>query len=257
MSGRPDLAVYLVTGGVPAGRSLDAVVAAAVESGVGVVQLRDKAATTSTLARTAERLLHLLAPSGVPLVIDDDVAAARLSGAAGVHLGVDDADPRDARDRLGDDALVGWSVESTAQLEDAGDVLAACSYVAASPVWSTRTKTDTAPALGLDGVAAVAARLSGRLPLIAIGGIDATRAEQVVAAGADGVAVVSMVCSADDPAAAVRLLRTAVARGLARRDARAGAADGPDGRPGNGRSGNGRSGRRLVRQPAPARGVVA
>jgi thiamine-phosphate pyrophosphorylase len=124
-----------------------------------------------------------------------------------------------ARSILGPEAIVGWSINDLAQLADRGQ-LDACDYVAASPVWSTPTKADAGRPLGLDGVRELAALLHGALPLVAIGGIHAGNAEDVIAAGADGVAVVSAICNARDPAAAALELRTAVDRALACRRVR-------------------------------------
>ncbi len=147
----------------------------------------------------------------MPVIVDDDVEAA--CTAAGVHLGARDVAPAVARSTLGPGAIIGWSIGELAQLDD-DEQLAACDYVAASPVWSTPTKPDAGPPLGLAGVRALAEGLQGRLPLVAIGGIDARNAGDVIAAGADGVAVVSAICSADDPAAAAHALRAAVDRAL-------------------------------------------
>ncbi|MDO9379749.1 MAG: thiamine phosphate synthase [Nocardioidaceae bacterium] len=210
---RPDLRLYLVTGPVPEGRDLVEVVAAAVAGGVTTVQLRDKTATTDERVATARALLEVLDPAGVPLVVNDDVEAAAIVG-AGVHVGTSDAAAAHARDRLGSGALVGWSVEHAGQLDDAAEVDSA-SYLAASPVWSTPSKTDTAPPLGLDGVAAL--RSGTTLPVVGIGGIDASNAAAVVRAGADGVAVISAICAADDPERAARGLLAAVDEALAGR----------------------------------------
>ncbi|MFY0406101.1 thiamine phosphate synthase [Solicola sp. PLA-1-18] len=211
---RPDLRLYLVTGPVPRGRDLVEVVAAAVAGGVTTVQLRDKTATTDVRVATARRLLAVLEPAGVPLVVNDDVDAAAAVG-AGVHVGTSDAAAAASRSRLGADALVGWSVEGLRQLDATAEV-AAASYLAASPVWSTPSKTDTATPLGLAGVTAL--REHTHLPVVGIGGIDATNAGDVVRAGADGVAVISAICAADDPEAAARGLRAVVDEALAARE---------------------------------------
>ncbi len=205
----PDLRVYLVTGPVGPGRCLTEVVQQAVAGGVTCVQLRDKTADRAGLVATARGLLDVLAPYGVPLLIDDDPWAARDAGANGVHIGPHDVSPSTAREVVGPGALVGWSVDDVAQL-DAPAELAACDYLAVSPVWSTPSKRDTAPALGPDGVRAVRARASAWLPVIGIGGIDAANAGAVIEAGAAGVAVISALCSAADPRAAAADLLAAV-----------------------------------------------
>lgn len=207
--GDPDLRLYVVTD--PALTPADVLVErclAAVDGGATLVQLRDKLAAPAALTAMARELVAALRPTGVPLIVNDDVEVALAAGAAGVHVGVGDLPPGRAREILGPDAIVGWSVEDVRQLDDVATV-AACSYIAASPVWTTPTKTDTAPALGLAGVTALRARTD--LPIVGIGGIGTPdRAADVVRAGADGVAVVSAVFGAADVRAAARVLRTAV-----------------------------------------------
>jgi thiamine-phosphate pyrophosphorylase len=139
----------------------------------------------------------------VPLIVNDRIEVAVAAGAAGVHLGQTDSSPALARARLGPHAIVGVSIEEVGEIAavDPGIV----DYVAASPVFATTTKHDVKPPLGLGGLRAVRART--HLPLVGIGGIDARNAEEVVAAGADGIAVVSALMGADDPEAAARELR--------------------------------------------------
>ncbi|MDQ3627588.1 MAG: thiamine phosphate synthase [Actinomycetota bacterium] len=204
-----DLRVYLVTGPVGTGGSCSAVVEQAVAGGVTCVQLRDKGADRAGLVTTARTLLEVLSPYGVPLLVDDDPWASRDAGAMGVHVGTGDLPPSRARQVVGPGSLVGWSIEHVAQL-DARSELAACDYLAVSPVWSTPSKHDTAPALGLDGVRAVRAAAPARLPVIGIGGIDASNAGDVIRAGAAGVAVISAVWSAADPRTAAAGLLAAV-----------------------------------------------
>jgi thiamine-phosphate pyrophosphorylase len=206
-----DLRLYLVTDPwLLRDRSLVGVVAAAVEGGVTCVQLRDKIASDDELIRQAKELKELLELEGVPLIVNDRLGVAQRAGASGIHVGVHDVSPQEAREALGPDAVVGWSVETPEQLTDEGSVQA-CSYVAASPVWVTGTKTDTAAPLGVAGISRL--RALTELPLVAIGGIDAPRARDVMVAGADGIAVVSAILAAPDPLLAARTLRTAVDAG--------------------------------------------
>ncbi|MET0930845.1 MAG: thiamine phosphate synthase [Aeromicrobium sp.] len=198
-----DLRVYLVTD--PSYDDLESVVAAAVSGGVTCVQVRDKGPDADRVG-TVRRLRTML-PAHVVLIANDDVDAAREGH--GLHVGLGDIDPRSARALLGPEAVIGWSINQLSQLNDVAQ-LAACDYVAASPVWATPTKTDTGIPFGLDGVHRIAERLGGRLPLVAIGGIDQANAAQVIEAGADGVAVVSAICGADDPRAAAVELRAVV-----------------------------------------------
>lgn len=212
-----DLRLYLVTD--PTFPDLVAVTAAAVAGGVTCVQVRDKACGTSELTRQARELRAVLPPN-VAVVVNDDLDAARVVD--GIHVGVDDLPPALARAELGPDAIVGWSINDVAQLDDLTS-LAACDYVAASPVWATPTKPDASTPFGIDGVRQLAQRLrqhpapGSRVPLVAIGGITHTTAGEVVAAGADGIAVVSAIGAAPDPRAAARALRAEIDTALALR----------------------------------------
>lgn len=206
-----DPRLYLVTDGLAAaGRRIEDVVEAAVRGGVTAVQLRDKGADDAALAETARRLKDRLAPAGVPLIINDRVEAARRAGAAGVHLGQSDGSPEEARRLLGPLAVIGLSVETPSQaLAAAGlDI----DYLGVSPVFATPTKPSAGPAWGLDGLRALRAETD--LPLVAIGGINAGNAASVLAAGADGLAVVSAIMGAADPEEAARLLRRIVEASL-------------------------------------------
>lgn len=197
------LRLHLVTDSALCGaRGILAVVEAAVRGGVTCVQLREKSLATRAFVERARALKAWLAPLGVPLLINDRVDVALACGADGVHVGQSDMAPEDVR-RLMPGGLIGLSVESLAQL--AAAERAPVDYYGISPVFATRSKHDAAPALGLDGLRAI--RAGTRRPLVAIGGIDAGNAAQVMAAGADGLAVVSALCSSANPEAAARALR--------------------------------------------------
>lgn len=201
---RFDPRLYLVTDrGRTRGRPIEALVQAAVRGGVTAVQLREKECSPEEFLSLARRLKSGLDPAGIPLIINDSVEIAARVGAAGVHLGQGDVPPAEARRRLGADAVIGLSVETVEQAEAARpeDV----DYLGVSPVFLTPTKPAAAAAWGLRGLARLRART--RLPLVAIGGLDSSNAESVLAAGADGLAVVSAICSASDPEAASRELR--------------------------------------------------
>lgn len=133
--------------------------------------------------------------------MNDRVDLAKLSGAAGVHVGQDDLPVSAARALLGADAIVGYSTHSVAQLEHG--LAMPVSYIAVGPVFGTRTKETGYEAVGLDLVRAAAARC-GRVPVVAIGGITLDTAPAVIAAGAACVAVISDLAAAESPAARVR-----------------------------------------------------
>jgi len=203
------LRLHLVTDSALCGaRGMLAVVEAAVRGGVTCVQLREKSLDTRAFVERARALKAWLLPLGVPLLINDRVDVALACGADGVHVGQSDMAPEDVR-RLMPGGLIGLSVESLAQLDAAER--APVDYYGISPVFATRSKHDAAPALGLDGLRAI--RAGTRRPLVAIGGIDAGNAAQVMAAGADGLAVVSALCSSADPEATARDLRAHMSPG--------------------------------------------
>jgi thiamine-phosphate pyrophosphorylase len=213
----PDVRLYVVTDPdlVPAASLVEACLGA-VNGGATLVQLRDKYVSDEELLAQAIGLRDALVPHGVLLVVNDRVEVARQAG-VGVHVGIHDMRPAQARAILGRSAIIGWSIEDEAQLADTEQV-AACTYLAASPVWSTPTKPDAAPPLGPDGVASI--RMRTDLPLVGIGGItNPNRAAAVIAAGANGVAVVSAVFGSPQPEVAARELRYAVDATLAERSA--------------------------------------
>ena len=199
--GTPEL--HLVTDRPLAlGRDIFDIVGAAVSGGVDLVQLREKECSTREFLELGRAMVKLLQPNGVPLLVNDRVDIALAIGASGVHIGQSDMPYADARRLLGPTAIIGLSIESTAQAlaAEALDV----DYLGLSPVFITPTKHELQNQLGLDGVSAI--RQVSHHRLIAIGGIKQSNARRVCAAGADGVAVVSAICSAADPAAASREL---------------------------------------------------
>ncbi|MFC5523108.1 thiamine phosphate synthase [Polaromonas jejuensis] len=201
----PDvLRLYLVTDrSLMRGRPLAEVVAAAVQGGVSCVQLREKNLGTREFLAQALMLKKLLAPHRVPLVINDRIDIALACGAEGVHLGQGDLPVDAARKLLPPEVFIGWSVES---MDDVAQSAALpLDYLGVSPVFATPTKLDTKTVWGLEGLAVV--RTATRLPLVAIGGIHAGNAREVLRSGADSLAVVSALCAAGDPHAAAAGLR--------------------------------------------------
>lgn len=200
------LRLHLVTDAVQCGeRGLLAVVQSAVRGGVTCVQLREKSLDTRAFVERARALKALLSPLRIPLLVNDRVDVALAAGADGVHVGQSDMAPQDVR-RLMPGALIGLSIESWQQMHEAER--APVDYYGISPVFATSSKADAAPALGLAGLQQLR-RMTAR-PLVAIGGIQAGNVAAVMAAGADGVAVVSALCAADDPAQAAQALLAAM-----------------------------------------------
>jgi thiamine-phosphate pyrophosphorylase len=185
-------------------------VVAAVRGGETLVQLREKALGDAELVEAARALKGLLAPLGVPLIINDRAEVARAAGADGVHLGQDDLDAARAREILGPAGLIGVSAGTPEEAARVDRGLA--DYVGIGAVYATATKSDAGPPIGVAGLATLAAKLQP-LPVVAIGGIGVGEAAEVMTSGApdgiaaDGIAVVSAICSAADPEAAALTLR--------------------------------------------------
>lgn len=191
-----DLSLYLVTdAGLCAGMGLEKTVEAAVQGGITMVQLRDKHASDEHMIAQAKRLKAMLAGSGVPLIINDRLNVAFASQADGLHVGQSDTAVQAARTTLGQHAIIGLSINTPAQLQEAPVEL--LNYVGLGPVFATGSKQDHAQPIGFDGLARLANAC--QLPSVAIGGLKAEHIAQVKAAGANGVAVISAICGQPDP----------------------------------------------------------
>ena len=214
----PDLRLYaLVDPAVAGGRSLPELAKLLVGTAT-LVQLRDKHGTTRAMIDAARALKAALAPAGIPLLINDRVDVALAAQADGVHIGQDDMDAADARRLLGPNAIIGLSIKTPAQA--AAAPLDALDYVAIGGVYATTSKDNTAAPIGTQGLRAIAAAIRARkagYPVCAIAGITAANAGEVIAAGADGVAVISALSLAAEPVAAARELRAVVDDALKRR----------------------------------------
>jgi thiamine-phosphate pyrophosphorylase len=195
--------VVITSSGFVEGRSHREVALAAVEGGADCVQLRAKELRDDELRPLAREIAAACRDAGVLFVVNDRVAVAVESGADGAHVGQGD-DPAGARARLGSGPVLGVSVRTPDEARAAES--AGADYLGVT-VWSTPTKPEATPA-GLDGVRAVAEATT--LPVVGIGGIDATNAARVIGAGGSGVAVISAVGAADDPVDATRALVRAV-----------------------------------------------
>ena len=199
---RDSLLLYAVTDDAwLAGRRLEDCVALALRGGATFVQLRDKQATTAELVSQAQAIIPLCRDAGVPFVINDDVEAARLSGACGVHVGQSDEACEDARAALGADAIVGVSVQTVDQAQAAQ--AAGASYLGVGAVFSTSTKADAAE-VSLEELANICEAVD--IPVVAIGGIGEKTLPALAGTGIDGVAVVSAIFAAEDIEAASRKL---------------------------------------------------
>ncbi len=190
------------------------------QGGATLIQLRDKIGETRAMVTRARAIKTALAPFNVPLVINDRIDVALAAGADGVHVGQGDMAVEDARKLLGRDAIIGLSIKTVAEAQAAPVEL--IDYVGSGGVYATGSKQQKNAPIGPEGLARVIAVLHARspqLPVCGIAGIDAGNAAAVIAAGADGVAVISALSLAPDPAAAARALRAIVDATLAKRGA--------------------------------------
>ncbi len=220
MSGRGvDIRCYVIVDPAAcAGRDPLDVARAAALGGASIIQLRDKRGDIPAMLALARRMHDVLAPHGVPLVINDRVDVALAAGAQGAHVGQSDLPAEAARALMGEQAIIGLSHKREEEI--AASPVAALSYAAIGGIFATASKQQERPPIGIEGFAHLRAMMRQRapdLPVVAISGIRQDNAAQVVAAGADGVAVISAVCAADDPQAATEALRAAVEEGLKRR----------------------------------------
>jgi len=199
-----DLSLYLVTdSGLALDKPLDWIVEEAVKGGVTIVQLREKKLNTRDFLNLAKKLKVMLQGYNVPLLINDRVDIALASGADGVHIGQSDMPYLDVRKLLGNDAIIGLSLESYEQVEEGNSY--DLDYVAVSPVFITPTKKELTQGLGIEGVRKISN--SSNHPCVGIGGIHKSNAAQIIAAGAVGIAVVSEIISNQNPQQAARELQ--------------------------------------------------
>ena len=201
---RRALALYAVTDRAWLGeRTLAACVEEALAGGATFVQLREKDAPRAEVVLRARALAPLCRAAGAPFVVNDDVEAARIAGADGVHVGQEDAACADARAKLGPDAIVGVSVQTVEQALAAQ--AAGADYLGVGAAFVTGTKTDAKP-ISRETIRAITAAVD--IPVVAIGGISRDNILELRDCGLDGVAVVSaLFAQADVKAAAAELLR--------------------------------------------------
>ncbi|MFA0624044.1 thiamine phosphate synthase [Vibrio breoganii] len=187
--------LYFVTDDQQDIETLCSVVKQAIAGGVTMVQIREKHGDVRAFIERARAVKSVMRGSGVPLIINDRVDVALAVDACGVHLGQSDMPVADARRLLGDDKLLGLSVESEEQLLEAQSF--AVDYLGISAIFATPTKTNTVKHWGTEGLSK-AVELS-KLPLVAIGGINDSNIKSVVDTGVDGIALVSAISAASDP----------------------------------------------------------
>lgn len=214
-----DLRLYAIVDPEHAGgRSLPDLAKLVAAGGATLVQLRDKRSDTRVMVDTARAVKAALAPFGVPLLINDRVDVALAAGADGVHVGQTDMAPDDARRLLGPEAIIGLSIKTVALAEAAPIDL--IDYVGIGGVYATTSKDNPNPPIGVDGlrrIVDVFRRRDSKFPSCAIAGINAANAGATIAAGADGVSVISALSLAADPTVAAKSMRAVVDEALAAR----------------------------------------
>jgi thiamine-phosphate pyrophosphorylase len=182
-----------------------ALAAACLAGGARVVQLRCKRDSSAALLALADHLVQLARERGATVIINDRPDIARLSGAAGVHVGQEDLPVADVLRVTGSDAIVGVSTHDATQVDAA--LTGPATYIAVGPIFGTTTKDTGYDARGLELVRYAAGR--GK-PVVAIGGITLDRAARVINAGATGIAVISDLLTGGDPERQTRRFLAAI-----------------------------------------------
>jgi len=182
------------------------VVGQALAAGIRAVQLREKDLPTRELYHLAEKLLAVTRAAGAVLLVNDRIDVAMALSADGVHLTRRSLPPRVCRELLGPERLIGVSCHSLAEVRESED--GGADFVVLGPIFQTPSKAAYGPPLTT--AALREARAATGLPILAIGGVKETHVGEVMAAGADGIAVISAVMAARNPAAATSELLAAV-----------------------------------------------
>jgi len=206
-SARINFRLYVVTDRHETlGRSLEEVVAAAVRGGAGAIQLREKDLSARDLYALGARMQAIMAPYNLPLLINDRLDVALALDTAGVHLAGHSLPTAVARRVLGTHKLLGVSTHSVAEARQAA--ADGADFVVFGPVFTTPSKMAYGPPQGLQQLAAVVRQV--HIPVVAIGGIDATNLPQVMHTGAYGVAMIRAILAAPDPYSATKQLQAAL-----------------------------------------------
>jgi thiamine-phosphate pyrophosphorylase len=202
-----NLELYVITDEtIGGGRSHAGIAQQAACGGADAIQLRDKTCSPLDLLRAARELRAITQKSGTLFIVNDRLDVALASGADGVHFGQDDMRVSTARQLAPEGFIIGVSVGTVEEALQA--VQEGADYLALSPTFSTPSKDDAGPGHGLDRLREIRRAVS--IPVIAIGGINRQNAGDVIAAGADGIAVISAVVAYPDITAAARELKDLV-----------------------------------------------
>jgi thiamine-phosphate pyrophosphorylase len=205
----PDYGLYVVTDeGLSKGLTHLQIAERAVRGGASVIQLRDKSLGGRKLLETALKIKKVCKKAGALFIVNDRLDVALASGADGVHLGQEDLPLKDALRLVPKSFLIGITVHDVAEAVEAQK--GGASYLGLSPIFQTGSKSDAGAACSVWMITEVKKKVS--IPVVGIGGINASNAREVLEAGADGIAVISAVVSQPDVEQAVRGLKDIVDR---------------------------------------------
>jgi thiamine-phosphate pyrophosphorylase len=204
-----DYSLYFVTDrALSLGRSNLEVIKAAVQGGVTLVQLREKEASTQEFYQQGLRIKDYLEGARIPLIINDRIDIVLALDADGVHLGQEDMPVDVAREILGPHKIIGASASTTDEAVAAESMGA--DYLGLSPIFVTTTKPELVAAIGMKGISFL--KRAVKIPIVGIGSMNQSNAYQAVKMGLDGVAVVSAICSQEDPKTAAAAIKSEVIR---------------------------------------------
>ncbi|WP_406677009.1 thiamine phosphate synthase [Moorella sp. ACPs] len=198
----------IITTKLGGGRPTLELVRQALAGGATAIQLREKDLSARELVELGREIRELTRAAGATFIINDRLDVALAVEADGVHIGQEDLPARVARELLGPGKILGVSTGTVAEARQA--VVDGADYLGVGSIYATKSKGDAGEPIGLAGLKAIRAAVA--IPVVAIGGINTSNAAEVIAAGADGVAVVSAVIGAPDVAAAAKELLAAVRR---------------------------------------------
>jgi thiamine-phosphate pyrophosphorylase len=199
-----NLDLYVITDEtIAGGRSPAEIARRAVAGGAGVIQLRDKGRSCAELVPVGREIAAITRNTGAVFIVNDRLDVAMACGADGVHLGQEDLRVSTARQLAPPGFIIGVSVSSVEEAMEAE--CEGADYLALSPTFSTASKGNAGPGLGLGRLREICRAVS--IPVIAIGGINRQNVRDVIAAGADGIAVISAVVASPDITAAARELK--------------------------------------------------
>lgn len=182
----------------------------AIHGGVDIIQLREKHLDTENYLFNALRLKAITDRNNIPLIINDNLEVAKRIDAFGIHVGNNDMPPTEIRKLWEDCQNIGYSIEYIEQLQNRETE--AADYLGISPIFRTDTKINTVTEWGISGIKKI--RNITDKPLVAIGNINLDNVSVVIKAGADCIAVVSAICSADNPGRAAYNLKMAITKSL-------------------------------------------